>query len=252
MPGDPSLLSMALFALIVFVAGLAHGTLGLGFPLITTPLLALFMDVRSAILVTLLPTAAVNTASVLRGGEWQQSVGRYWPLAAYALAGSVAGTAFIIISDPRPFKMVLALLILLYLASERLGKLRMHWVAAHPAWSMPVFGLIAGLAAGSTNVMVPILIIFALESGLRANAMVQVFNLCFLAGKLSQIAMFAGAGLFDTDLLITTAPLAAVALVALWAGMTVRSRIPAETYRTLVKWVLLLLALILIVQYFWE
>ena len=45
-------------------AGLVHGTLGLGFPMVATPMLATMMDVRSAILVTLLPTMAVNIASI--------------------------------------------------------------------------------------------------------------------------------------------------------------------------------------------
>lgn len=248
---DVSLAWLLLFAGILFVAGLVHGTIGLGFPLVATPLLALFLDVRSAILITLLPTAAVNVASILRGGRWKDSVGRYWPLAVYALAGSAVGTTLIIHSDPAPFKLLLALLILLYLASDWLGRFKMPWVAAHPGWSMLVFGLTAGIAAGSTNVMVPILIVFALELGLRANAMVQVFNMCFLAGKVAQMAIFAGAGVLGPGLLITTTPLAAAALAALFIGMTVRSRIPADTYRTIIKWVLLVLALMLVGQYFW-
>ena len=71
------------------------------------------------------------------------------------------------------------------------------------------------MAAGSTNVMVPILIIFALELGLKTTTMVQMFNMCFLAGKLAQMAIFAAAGLFGPTLLVQTAPLAAVALLAL-------------------------------------
>jgi len=54
-----------LFAVVgvMLFAGLVHGTLGLGFPMVATPILATMMDVRSAILVTLLPTMAVNIAS---------------------------------------------------------------------------------------------------------------------------------------------------------------------------------------------
>ena len=34
---------------VILFAGLVHGTLGLGFPMVATPLLATMMDVRSAI-----------------------------------------------------------------------------------------------------------------------------------------------------------------------------------------------------------
>jgi uncharacterized membrane protein YfcA len=80
--------------------------------------------------------------------------------------------------------------------------------------------------------------------------MVQTFNLCFLAGKLSQILVFAMSGLLSAHLLFSTAPLAAVAVVALFGGMAIRDRIPTEVYRRMVRHVLLLLALLLIAQFF--
>jgi uncharacterized membrane protein YfcA len=115
---------------------------------------------------------------------------------------------------------------------------------------MVMFGLVAGLAAGTTNVMVPILIIYTLELGLERTAMVQVFNLCFLAGKLTQIAVFAHAGMLTGSLLLSTTPLAIVAVAALFGGMTLTHRIPTEIYRNIVRRVLLLLALLLIIQFF--
>lgn len=247
--GNLSIVVILFFAAILFVAGLVHGTLGLGFPLVATPLLALFVDVRSAILITLLPTAAVNVASIIRGGHWRDSVGLYWPLAAFALIGGIAGSTLIVVGDPAPFKLVLAGLILLYLASGKLGSFKMAWVARHRGGSMLVFGLVAGVSAGSTNVMVPILIIYALEMGLHTKAMVQVFNLCFLAGKISQIVVFAAAGMLTTQVLLFTIPLAGVALAALLIGMVFRDRISGDTFRTLIRWVLFVIALVLIGQY---
>lgn len=242
------LVAWAFFAILA--AGLVHGTLGLGFPLVATPLLALAFDVRSAIIATLLPTVAVNIASVLRGGRWSESIGQFWPLAAWAVVGSLLGTQVLILSDPAPFKLLLAALVLLYLGAARFGSLRMHWTHEHRTVSMFVFGLIAGLAAGTTNVMVPILIIYTLELGLAPTVMVQTFNLCFLAGKLAQIIVFGLSGLLTVNLVLTTLPLAAAALVALFAGIAIRDKIPAGTYRVIVKRVLFGLALILIGQYF--
>ncbi|MDH3638823.1 MAG: sulfite exporter TauE/SafE family protein [Gammaproteobacteria bacterium] len=249
---DVSFAHLALFTVIIFASGLVHGTMGLGFPVIATPLLALVLDVRSAILVTLLPTAVVNVASVLRGGHWRESLGKFWPLAVYAVIGSAVGTSLIIVSDPTPFKLLLALLIFLYLGSGWLGTLKMSWARTHTARSMLVFGFIAGVAAGATNVMVPILIIYTLELGLTTTAMVQVFNMCFLSGKLMQMATFASAGMLGTELLLSTAPLAGVALAALFLGMAVRDRISTDNYRGIVRGTLFVVALILIGQFILE
>ena len=233
------LLNELTYALIVWAfvavlsAGLVHGTLGLGFPLVATPLLALAFDVRTAIIATLLPTVAVNIASVLRGGRWSESVGLFWPLAVWAVVGSLVGTQVLILSDPAPFKLLLAALVLLYLATARFGNLSMRWAEEHKNLSMFVFGMLAGLAAGTTNVMVPILIIYTLELRLAPTVMVQTFNLCFLAGKLAQIAVFGVSGWLTLDLVLTTLPLAFVALLALYAGIAVRDKTPASTRLTM-------------------
>ncbi len=97
--------------------------------------------------------------------------------------------------------------------------------------------------------MVPILIIYALELGLARTAMVQVFNLCFLAGKVSQIAVFAAADLLGTRLLMTTAPLAVAAMAALFVGMAARDHIPTRTYRHIIRVLLAVFAVLLIVQF---
>ncbi|MDX1432068.1 MAG: sulfite exporter TauE/SafE family protein [Gammaproteobacteria bacterium] len=240
---------LAVFALVMLFGGLVHGTLGLGFPLVTTPLLSLVLDVRSAILLTLLPTVCVNVVSIVRGGRWEESLGRFWPLALYALAGGVIGAQVLVVSDPRPFKLLLALLVLLYLFVSGVAGLRMPWPRTHFALSMLGFGLLAGFAAGTTNVMVPILIVYALELELSRRTTVQVFNMCFLVGKVSQIAVFSVAGLLGGALLVSTAPLAAVAVASLLAGMAVRERIPTDTYRRIIRYLLGVFAALLIAQF---
>lgn len=243
-----TLSTLALFVGILAFAGLVHGTLGMGFPVVATPLLSLLVDVRTAILLTLLPTVAVNLGSIVRGGGFGASIGRYWPLSLYALAGSAVGAHALVLFDPAPFKLLLAALVLLYLAASSARSVGMRWVGEHPHLAMAGFGLAAGLAAGTTNVMVPVLIVWALELGLARTAMVQVFNLCFLAGKLAQIAVFTAAGLVTGAVLALTLPLAAVAAAALALGMRVRDRIPADTYRKGMQVLLLTLALLLIGQ----
>ncbi|HZX93386.1 MAG TPA: hypothetical protein VFE90_02645, partial [Myxococcales bacterium] len=77
---------------IVVGAGLMHGTMGLGFPIISTPLVTLLLDVKSAVLVTVIPNIAVNVVSILKGGNWRGSIGRHWPVAACVALGTLMGT----------------------------------------------------------------------------------------------------------------------------------------------------------------
>ena len=251
LPGftDPTALSLLILFSILFFAGLVHGTLGLGFPLIATPLVALISDVRSAILVLLLPTLVMNVASVIKGGRWDKSIGKYWPLAAYGVVGSVLGTRLLIVTDPAPYKLLLAAIILVYLNVHRIG-LSLGWVKSRPAIAAAVFGTLGGLLAGTVNVMVPALIIFALELGLATTIMVQVFNFCFFFGKISQAIVFADAGALTGPILISTVPLAGVTLGAVFIGMALRSRVNQDTYKAWLRKVLYIITGLLIAQYF--
>ena len=240
---------LAITAALLF-AGLVHGTLGLGFPMVATPVLATMMDVRSAILITLLPTMAVNIASIINSKSSLKNTRQFWPLVFFTFTGSLAGTAVLAVLDPAPFRIVLAALILLYLwNSLRIPK---QWLSDNSMLAMAIFGLIAGLAAGTTNVMVAVLIIYFLSLETKRATMVPALNSCFLVGKASQIVVLAIAGLVGFRLMLETAPLAFAAVIALQLGQRLRSRIDVGTYQAILRKLLLVLAVILIYQFLSE
>jgi uncharacterized membrane protein YfcA len=251
LPGIDNLdvLDLGLMAAVIAGAGLVHGTLGLGFPMVATPMLALATDVRSAILITLLPTITVNVVSILKGGGWRSNIGRHLRLGLFVVIGSFLGTQLLLVVNPDPFRLLLAAMILIYLNLDRLRVRQLPWLRRHPDLSAAGFGLVAGLLAGTVNVMVPLLIIYALELGLQRLAMVQVFNFCFLAGKATQLLTFGAAGVFDAATLAATLPLALVGLIFLLLGMRLRDRIQPDVYLRWLRRLLWLMSAILILQF---
>ena len=243
------LIVIAIMAVMLF-AGLIHGTLGLGFPMVATPMLATMMDVRSAILITLLPTVAVNIASIANNKSSLASTRPFLPLVLFALLGSMLGASVLAITDPAPFRIVLAGLILLYLWNRiRIPK---QWLLDNSMLAMAVFGLIAGISAGTTNVMVAILIIYFMSLDTPRSTLVPALNSCFLVGKVSQIVVLSIAGLVSIRLLLETAPLAVGAVIALLLGQRLQPRIQVSTYQAILRKLLLVLAIILVYQFFNE
>ena len=237
-----------IYALIALFAGFVHGAIGLGFPLLSTAILSTFIDLRLAILITLLPTVTVNIISIARGGNWSASLGKFWPLAIWCLIGSILGAYVIVANDPTPYKLLLALLIFMYLAVERSSRQILGCVNRYPKSSNMGFGLVAGFSAGSTNTMVPILVIYSLEAGWAKTVMVQVFNMCFFAGKAAQLTVFSVAGTFNLQVALATLPLAAIGAAGLLLGQLVHQRINLVLFRRIIKFVLLLLGIILVQQ----
>jgi uncharacterized membrane protein YfcA len=237
---------------VMLFAGLVHGTLGLGFPMVATPMLATMMDVRAAILVTLIPTMAVNIVSIAKAKDSLDTARQFLPLVVFALFGSIIGASILATTDPAPFRIILAGLILMYLSSTFIARIPKQWLTARPILPMAAFGISAGIAAGTTNVMVAVLIIYLLSLETPRNVMIPVLNSCFLVGKASQIVVLAIAGFVSLRLVVETTPLAIAAVAALLIGQRLQPRIQVSTYQSILRKLLLVLAIILMIQFFSE
>lgn len=239
---------MLIQAAIIAFAALVHGAIGIGFPMIATPLLSLSSDVRTAILLLVIPTMAINVANIIRGGRWGDSLARYWPLAVYGMIGSLVGTRLLVVVSPEVFRPLMAAMLVFYLNAERIG-VGFAWIHRRPRTAAAVFGLAAGFLAGTVNVMLPALIIFALEMRMPKTVMIQTFNFCFLFGKLVQGGVFVQAGLMTAEVLSVSIPLAGLGLVVMLLGMRVRERISTNLYRRWLRVLLAVLAVLLMVQF---
>ena len=245
---SPELLATSIT--VILLAGLVHGTFGIGFPMIATPLLALVTDVRTAVFVTLLPTVAVNVSVLLSGESMRSAIGPHWRIVPYVLVGTVLGSLLLVSVDPRPFLLVLAGAILLYLNQHSIKRLSFAWVHRHTRLSYALFGLASGLMAGTVNVMVPILIILTMELQMAMQAMIKLFNLNFLAGKLTQTGVFLGSGQLEQGFLLQMLWLVPVALVGLLAGSRIRRHISETRYQRILRGLLWLMSGVLVVRYF--
>ena len=215
--------------------------------MVATPVIAVFVDVKAAIIITLLPTATVNIASVLGASNISATVSKYLPLMVASLVGAIAGSMLLAVSSPGPYRLVLAMLIVSFLVTSRF-KLRFD-IKPGPSM-MLLFGCLAGLAGGTTNVMVAVLIIYFLSARVDRLEMVPAMNLCFLVGKVSQTVVFIVIGLVGFKALAYTIPLAVAAFLSLRVGQSYAERIDADRYRVILQVILLVLAAILIIQFF--
>jgi len=237
---------------IMLLSGFMQGALGLGFPTVATPLIALFTDMRSAVILVLLPCLATVAINVFRGGGLRPVLARFWMMPFYMLLGASVGTRLFIAFPDFPYALLLSALIFVYLNLDRLG--RTHWplFARHRFAFGALFGFVAGVTEGSANVAAPALIIYYLGIGLPPIMLVQAMNICFLAGKSTQFATLATTGGVPLVQWAVTLPLAVIAAAGTLYGIGVRNRIEAATYRRWLKLALFAMALMLAVQYAWK
>ena len=233
----------------LLIAAFAHGALGFGFPLISTPLLALVFPLPTAVLMTLLPTVSINAASILGERHWREALRTYWVIPLFCIIGSFGGTHLLLSVDPEPFRLLLALVLIAYLVTN--GLRRHEHAPTLPTWSLPVLGLCLGLLAGLVNIFAPLLVVFALYSRMRPELMVATFNLTFLTSKSGQILGFVNKGAFDLEVVWPMAVLIPVLLLALWAGVRLRRRLDTKLYTRVLRGFLWMTSLWLIGDTLW-
>jgi uncharacterized membrane protein YfcA len=235
--------------LVCLAAGFAHGAIGFGFPVVATPLVALVIDVRSAIALLAPVTLVLVLLSVLRGGSLVELLRRFWYLPLAIALGAWLGTRLLLVAPPEPFLLVLAGVILLYLNLDRLGLGGSSAVKSLPLPFGLGFGFVAGVSEAIANVAGPVLLVYFMLLGLAPTQMVQALNLCFTAGKGAQVATWASAGAMTPALWMAVAAFTVPSVAALFVGMRVRSRIDAATYRRWLRAALWVMALLLIGQF---
>lgn len=243
------LVLLAWIAFVMLVAGLLQGALGFGFPFVATPLIAMVSDMRTAIVVVLLPTLATILVALFTAGPLGITLRRFWMMPFYMVVGASAGTWLFVSAPDAPYTLLLALLTLVYLGLGRLGRAESALVQRHERRFGVLSGLTAGIFEGTANVAGPALIIFYLALGLTPAMLVQALNICFLIGKSTQFTVLATRGGVGVDEWLATLPFVAVGVMGSYCGVRIRHRIDAPTFRVWVKRALFVVAIGLLAQY---
>lgn len=243
---------LAWIVVVMVAAGFVQGALGLGFPMVATPLIALGTDIRTAVILVLLPCLATVVVSLVRSDGLRTAIAQFWMMPIYMLIGAAIGTRIFIAFPGFPYAFLIAALIFSYLNLDRLGMTEWRTVREHRYAFAALFGVLGGLSEGTANVAAPPLIVYYLALKLQPVTFVQALNICFFTGKSTQFATLASAGGVTALEWTMTLPFAVVASGAALYGVHVRNRIDAPTYRRWLVRALLVMALVLSAQYFYR
>ena len=235
--------------LAVVFSGFIQGALGFGFPFIATPMVAMVVDMRTAIITVLLPTLATIVITLVTSGPLGPVMKRFWMMPVYAALGALAGTWLFVAAPEAPYQLLLALIIIVYLNLDRIARGDWPLIKRHERAFGPLAGAAAGLFEGTANVAAPPLIIYYLALGLSPAMMVEAMQICFMVGKTTQFTVLTLHGGVSSAQWFATLPLCVVAVAAGVGGARMRDRIDAAMFRKWVKRALAIIALALLAQY---
>lgn len=220
-------------ALGVLVAAFVKGAIGIGFPTLATPLLSLFVDVKTAVAVLILPNIVMDGIQLIRRGAPLRTFRRLAVLLAFGAAGTVLGTGILTVLAPSRGLLVLGLFVLLFVALNA-TPLTPRVPARCEWWLSPLAGLVAGVVGGVTNVPGTPLAIYFYALGMNKDEFVRSVAASFLTYKLVQLGAVTWFGLLSWPLLAVSAGLTVVGLAAFHLGLAVQDRLEQAAFNRLV------------------
>lgn len=213
----------------MLVSAIIKGSIGFGFPTLATPLLALFINIKVAVAVLVLPNIAMDSIQVIRRGGVLPTARRLWVVILFGMAGTVIGTWFLVLMPTRVVTLVLGIFVLLFVVlnatrfSPRVPAVWERWLSA-PA------GLLAGIVGGVTNVPGTALVIYFYALGMEKHEFVRSVALSFVIYKIVQFATLAYYGIITWSLMPATIGLTGVGLVGFWLGLKIQDRLDQATF----------------------
>ena len=219
------MIAPALFsAVAVLVSAIVKGAIGFGFPTLSTPLLALVIDVKVAVAVLILPNIVMDSVQVARRGGVVDTARRLWVVIVFGMIGTVIGTWLLVLMPARLVTLTLGVFVVLFVvlnATPFSPRVPAHW----ERWLSAPAGLIAGIVGGVTNVPGTALVVYFYALGMEKHEFVRSIALSFVIYKIVQLATLAWYGIMTWRLVPATLGLTVAALAGFAMGLRIQDRL---------------------------
>lgn len=234
-------------AAVVLLAAFIKGAIGFGFPTLATPLLSLFIDVKAAVVVLILPNIVMDGIQFARRGAPLATVRRFAILLVFGALGTVVGTRLLVALSSRTATLILGAFLLVFVTLSLTGATP-RVPARAERWLSPVAGLLAGVVGGLTNVPGTPLVIYFQSLGMAKHEFVASVAFTFVVYKLIQLGAVAYYGLLPWSLVGMSVLLIAVALAGFAVGLKVQDRLEPRAFNRAVLGFLAALGLWLVIR----
>lgn len=242
-----SALTVPAVAVAILLAAFVKGAIAFGFPTIATPLLALVVDVKTAVGITILPNIVMDVIQVARRRGFVATIRRWAVLLAFGMVGTVAGTRLLVVMPARRATLVLGCFVLLFVVLNS-ARFTLRVPATWERWLGPPVGLVAGLLGGITNVPGLPIVIFFYALGMDKHEFVRTVAFAFIVYKVIQLGAVTYYGLLTWPLVGMSVALTVVGLGAFALGLRLQDRLDQAMFNRVVRGFLTVLGAWLIVR----
>ena len=226
-------------AFALFCGGLIKGTLGVGTPLLTVPLMALVLPAQLAVILMVMPVVVANIWQAFKAGRLHAAAVRFWPVFVAILIGTYGGVAILATIDERSLLLVVGTVVI----AAAILQSSSYRLRLPPSLEKPcgvLFGLASGVVGGLSSMFGPMLIIYLVSiPGLDKERFVATISFLYISCVIPWVAMLAWFGILDQKLVLLSSLATLPVVVGLFVGEALRKGVSDARFRKMVLVVLL-------------
>ena len=226
-------------AFALFCGGLIKGTLGVGTPLLTVPLMALVLPAQLAVILMVMPVVVANVWQAFKAGRLHAAAVRFWPVFVAILIGTYGGVAILATIDERSLLLVVGTVVI----AAAILQSSSYRHRLPPTLEKPcgvLFGLASGVVGGLSSMFGPMLIIYLVSiPGLDKERFVATISFLYISCVIPWVAMLAWFGILDQKLVLLSSLATLPVVVGLFVGEALRKGVSDARFRKMVLVVLL-------------
>ncbi|MEM1300193.1 MAG: sulfite exporter TauE/SafE family protein [Pseudomonadota bacterium] len=228
---------------IFVLAGMVKGTTGIGLPTAAVGMMSQFMDPRQAIALVVFPSLLSNAWQMFRQGRVGAVLARFWLFIA-CLMGFIALVSFTVTASvPTETLIVILGCVICLFSVMSLAFSPPVLPARYDRAGQVISGTASGVLGGLTGIWAPPMVTYLMARRIEKEEFVAATGVMIFAGTLPLIGGFWSAGLLSGNLAMVSVMMFMPALIGFTLGETLRHRMDADRFRTVVLVVFLVMGL---------
>lgn len=233
-------------SLALLCGGLIKGTLGVGTPLLTVPMMALVLPAHTAVALMAMPVVVANVWQAIQSGQPRVAMQRFWPMFVGILLGTWAGVYILRRIEEATLLFFVGITVIAFALLQ--GSRRR--IEISPRFEKPAgaaFGIAAGGIGGVSSMFGPMMIIYLVSvRDLPRDAFVGAISFLYLAAVVPWALALYAVGILDHRLLLLSTLAAVVVSAGVGLGQVLRARVTEARFRALIIAVLIVSGFIML------
>ncbi|MEM7445441.1 MAG: sulfite exporter TauE/SafE family protein [Pseudomonadota bacterium] len=239
--------TLAAIVCAFLIAGTVKGVIGLGLPTVSLGLLILFIDLRAAMALLLIPAFATNVWQAAVGGNGWAIMRRLWPFFVMTTVTVWIGVALLTRINLAVLATLLGVLLIAYAALNLAGA-RLAVNYRQETWVGVLAGTTNGVLTGMTGSSVVPGVLYLQSVGLPRDTLIQAMGLLFTATTFALAVSMQGHGLLSINLGLLSGISLLPAIAGMVLGRWVRQQLSEVLFRRVFFLALLALGIFIAVR----